>query len=586
MRRGLWMLALCSTALADEQPDCRATLACEYYGRCEYDGARCVATSDEDCRSSIGCKEDGHCGRDRRTGSCVLDDLGCNRRPECALEGLCGARDGVCAPRVSSDCERSLACRREGRCFGALDGMSCAVHGVTNEDACAKSELCAERGGCSASVDESTRTWVCAPDAASACERSEACRSEGLCTLKMGTVPTCTAVTDAECAKSKACAKGQRCFVHAGRCVDRAQKERREVSSFEALLGPDVRDMTPEELRDEVHFGSPVVVQAPGGPTSSECRVRCSKSCLDNPSIRGNEFEEPKCEQALRAHFEAHVFGRLIRFTNVEVDLGSYEAESKSFRATLEPEPGDNIEGRPVVTLMAPDGAPWQIDVPLDPAHLVSFRRDADEFLRAEVVGRVVSSFAAPVEGLDPTSRRPRRIGARIRLEVLGARLYDGHDGRVIASDPASVLPLAATPTSFELARLRPPEAEVLVLMSPCLDPAYWPRRGCPHLKDRFGGRLYFVSELCPHGACPLAVDEAGSLGLPGRLAGKKIHHARVAAGRLRIVTDHFPADRRRGIEVDLPEGQVVVLELEDDTKTFRPVSLAWSREHGALAEP
>ncbi|MBI2375337.1 MAG: hypothetical protein HYV07_15180 [Deltaproteobacteria bacterium] len=573
-----------SFALADEALECRGTVACQTFGRCSHDGTRCVAHSDDDCRASKRCREDGLCGRDRRTMSCVLDDDACARTSGCRENGLCGARGERCAPRVSADCEKSAACRREGQCFGSEDGLRCDVHGVSNQDACGRAEVCRTEGRCAASVDEGTRSWVCAPDGPGACQRSEGCRISGACTFQPGgRVASCIAATHEDCRRSVGCGKEQLCFAHDGRCIDRRSHERVTAPSFEALLGPDVRDTTPDELRDEIHFGRKRVVDSPGGPTAPNCTADCERSCLDDPAIRGNEFEEPVCLARLSAHFEERVSGQVVHLTNLPVSLAEYDSLTKSHVATLPLEPGSPVEGRPVIHFS--NSSKVSLTLRVEPENLVTFRRDADAFLRAEVVAQINSSFKGPRVLVDPASRRTRRVGGLVELEVLGVRVYDARVGKILASSPRSVLPTGVTPVSFELARLRAPDVAILVLMDPCLDPTFWPRRGCPHLKDRFGGRLYFTGPLCPHGACALSVDEAGSLALPPAVSGSRIHHARVRPGRVEIATDHFPADKRSILAVDASPGEILVFRLEDDTKSFTRLPLFWSRERDALME-
>ncbi len=240
-----------TSAVASAQPPdrCPTANSCSYEGLCQLRDGKCAATQDAHCQSSVSCKSGGRCtahdgqctwdgtsesdcrkprGKDGhnpcvhyarcsfRDGVCaLLSDADCQQGERCTSEGACSFKDGKC--QVLSDADCAQACRAHGRCkFGMsrLHGGSKPIPSciaIKNAD-CLKSKGCIDDGTCKLSAN--TPRCVAGTDAQ--CARSRACRDRGLC--KSGFAhgwpdPRCVAVSDTLCRRSSNCKQAGSCHL-------------------------------------------------------------------------------------------------------------------------------------------------------------------------------------------------------------------------------------------------------------------------------------------------------------------------------------------------------------------------------------
>ena len=95
--------------------DCSLSLECSTYGLCQSDKGFCVANSNSNCASSSSCLLQGRCSQ--KGGVCIASSAGCLSTPRCQKFGLCTAVNNACAVTSDLDCNKSLVCKNEGKCF-------------------------------------------------------------------------------------------------------------------------------------------------------------------------------------------------------------------------------------------------------------------------------------------------------------------------------------------------------------------------------------------------------------------------------------------------------------------------------------
>jgi hypothetical protein len=213
---------------------CQASTKCTHHGLCSMRAGACEATSNEDCERSVECQNNGACvvshglcavgadagcrlsaqcrkyGKCRGSeGQCVAGtDEDCLASEQCQLTGACSRSGTSCSLRTAEGCAGSLRCRQSGACRLHPNG-ACVVGEAVD---CERSEACKSHGLCALGSRE------CKAGPTEACRRSTRCETEGLCTLDGG---RCKVTSDADCARSQACKEDGRCRADPafGRCV-------------------------------------------------------------------------------------------------------------------------------------------------------------------------------------------------------------------------------------------------------------------------------------------------------------------------------------------------------------------------------
>lgn len=183
--------------------DCRE--ACKQSGLCSVSSDhRCVAASEKDCAQSRACIDGGLCAAS--AGVCVASAVGCERSSKCRELGRCDAGGKVCVASTKKSCKRSLGCKRWGACV-LRDGR------CERKTPCARSPECKASGRCSADPE----TGKCVATSQEACQRSRACKTEGLCDLRDD--GWCVATSDAMCRASARCKSAGDCARDGIRCA-------------------------------------------------------------------------------------------------------------------------------------------------------------------------------------------------------------------------------------------------------------------------------------------------------------------------------------------------------------------------------
>lgn len=126
-----------------------------------------ACSSNQDCGSGLGCAEDKTCQK--------FGTIDCRGREQaCKGEGRCtGSDKGGCIAASDAECKAAKVCQDEGRCR-VQDGK-CAA---TSKDDC--KEFCPSDGRCSV-VD-----GKCAAASPEDCRKSEACKQQKKCVMKLG----------------------------------------------------------------------------------------------------------------------------------------------------------------------------------------------------------------------------------------------------------------------------------------------------------------------------------------------------------------------------------------------------------------
>jgi len=173
-----------------------------------------VASADRRCRAP--CKIGGLCGWDEASGRCkARSAVDCHKSDSCLTSGLCQLEAGLCAGKSDADCEQSEQCKAAGRCSYTGEGLR-PCEAREPED-CLASTNCKRKGECTPSGGRCRVTSV------RDCERSDACKVHGQCSVKeiaMGdkTVKRCLALRDADCRKSTDCTEQGLCVAVSGGC--------------------------------------------------------------------------------------------------------------------------------------------------------------------------------------------------------------------------------------------------------------------------------------------------------------------------------------------------------------------------------
>ncbi len=187
-------------------PDCKNAHECGVRGRCQNDGAGCVAGAVEDCRGATLCPSDGLCSL--ADGVCVAQSPGdCRRAAACLKQGRCTPRSGACVALRDNECRRSEGCRRDGRC---------SARGGTCVKSCRESEACANGGRCGEPPAARAGEASCIVVSDQDCQKATICAELGHCS--MGLARRCEAGDDVECRRSRLCREQGRCTATRGRC--------------------------------------------------------------------------------------------------------------------------------------------------------------------------------------------------------------------------------------------------------------------------------------------------------------------------------------------------------------------------------
>ncbi len=186
------------TCIARDDATCRAsTVTCAYFGQCAFSptapATTCQARTDRDFQAS----RDPTC----TAGTCIAaTDADCAAAAICREEGRCTARNNICVGSPAT-CKDSTLCRTLGWCALQPNGQ-CRPASPTD---CQASARCQSFGDCGLRGDTCT-----------ACNRSDACRTDGLCAAVAG---ICRATDTSHCRPSEACRTSGRCRALHGACV-------------------------------------------------------------------------------------------------------------------------------------------------------------------------------------------------------------------------------------------------------------------------------------------------------------------------------------------------------------------------------
>lgn len=165
------------------EPDpCALKEACKRDGLCETaaDGSgQCIAKTDAQCQASASCAAKGECvAQDVYVPYCK-----CDAESEEEAEARCGEwQRGGCSVTDES-CKASQVCKERGACtaYTWCGGHAC----VTKNDAdCAASTRCKTHGECA--FLGSSSIFDCAPTTAEHCKQAQVCTKEGRCALGNG----------------------------------------------------------------------------------------------------------------------------------------------------------------------------------------------------------------------------------------------------------------------------------------------------------------------------------------------------------------------------------------------------------------
>lgn len=180
--------------IRDEIQRCRGLHECNADGRCDVSATgECVVGSDEDCRSASACTARGACRRwtDNQSAECSAS---CADTTFCKQHGRCTPMTaGLCGSGQARDCERSEACRLDGRC-ALIDGVCQATAEI-----CAKWDGCSFDGRCSVVAGECRLTQ-------GSCGQTIPCAKLGACSASTE-FEGCGVGSHTDCAQSEVCGK-------------------------------------------------------------------------------------------------------------------------------------------------------------------------------------------------------------------------------------------------------------------------------------------------------------------------------------------------------------------------------------------
>lgn len=188
------------TCVARDDATCRnSALTCAYFGQCAFSPT--APTTTRACQARTD--RDFHASRDPAcaAGTCVAaSDADCTAAAICLEEGRCTAKNTLCVGTATS-CKDSTLCQTLGWCAPHPNGQ---CRPATPAD-CQASARCDSFGDCGLRGDTCT-----------ACNRSDACRTDGLCATVGG---ICRATETNHCRPSEACKTSGRCRALHGACV-------------------------------------------------------------------------------------------------------------------------------------------------------------------------------------------------------------------------------------------------------------------------------------------------------------------------------------------------------------------------------
>lgn len=119
-----------SSCFALDACACLLSTACQYRGSCGFENGLCVPRNTQDCLKSVQCLEYALCSA--TDGFCVATDASCMANNElCKKAGWChSVPPGFCAATTQADCVQSTGCKTEGACT-LVQGRCCGTSGCT-----------------------------------------------------------------------------------------------------------------------------------------------------------------------------------------------------------------------------------------------------------------------------------------------------------------------------------------------------------------------------------------------------------------------------------------------------------------------
>lgn len=224
-------------------------------------------------------------------GSAFIDP--CDERAVCAGEGQCGtsyerAGEGLyrCYVRDELDCQRSEACREEGRCsYDPRVALRCIAPGraprvpPSAPSVCEQSSDCARWGRC-ALIE-----GICLASRQEDCESSLDCVVQGRCTLRGH---YCVATSDDDCRRSLECEIYGRCHLASFGGLPSTCEipgERYQPSCSYAGAGADHCALTGECLRSPLGQCETLEAHGRRSPQLEEARRRIREALpVDEPT--------------------------------------------------------------------------------------------------------------------------------------------------------------------------------------------------------------------------------------------------------------------------------------------------------------
>ena len=208
---------------------CQELVLCKERGYCthyaEKRGERvfqgCKIASDGDCARSERCLTEGACGFVPARGCLPTSSDHCAKSLDCEERGLCHFTDNRCLATPES-CASSRGCKEEGRCLSVsvgVDGSACIKPPDVPYDAICLDE-CIEFGRC-----KHTGGGRCVIENNEQCAQSKACSERGQCVLVerkssgMSYYSVCRATRQNHCEESGECETFGRCSLYEGFCV-------------------------------------------------------------------------------------------------------------------------------------------------------------------------------------------------------------------------------------------------------------------------------------------------------------------------------------------------------------------------------
>lgn len=146
----------------------------------DYDNPYCATIDAKTCVNSTACSAEGECDFLPDENFCFATKAWCQKSFACRLEGRCFAINGQCVAGSNEACRQSADCLTFGRCHYDPNAGGCVPR--VDRD-CSQSDVCKNEGKCRAGYQEFNarpiRTCVAACDGD--CSKTDACKSENRC---------------------------------------------------------------------------------------------------------------------------------------------------------------------------------------------------------------------------------------------------------------------------------------------------------------------------------------------------------------------------------------------------------------------